>query len=233
MDPDAMYPGFSETGLTSAEIQSLLDEFECPGRTVKGIHDTIEAGQSVVFEFYFGPNGPDGLMPEVFERYVYIENMFKKDTRWWIENVATCGAPDNAYMGQEVHLYGLTRKQIECFVRCGTPRPPDFILRMDGDEFDMVGLRDTIQTSQLRAWEIQKRREIQNAYSRGETAPSGVKTCRARGCADAGTKRCSVCRAAYYCSKECQKTHWKEHKKECHKMAAMFTQIDPTQVFRL
>ena len=77
-DPDAMYPGFTETGLTSAEIQSLLDEYECPRRTVKGIHDTIEAGQAVVDYFYFGPKGPDGLMPEVFERYVYIENMFRK-----------------------------------------------------------------------------------------------------------------------------------------------------------
>lgn len=154
-DPDAMYPGFTETGLTSAEIQSLLDEYECPGRTVKGIHDTIEAGQAVGDYFYFGPKGPDGLMPEVFERYVYVDNMFRKNPRWWIENCATCGAPDNVYMGQEVHLYGLTRKQIECFVRCGTPRPPDFILRMDDDEFDMVGLRDTIQTSRLGAWEIQ------------------------------------------------------------------------------
>ena len=117
-------------------------------------------------------------------------------------------------MGQEVHLYGLTRKQIECFVRCGTPRPPDFILRMDDDEFDIVGLRDTIQTSQLGAW------EIQNASSGEETAPSGAKTCCARGCDNAGTKRCSICRAVYHCCKECQKTHWKEHKKECHKMVA-------------
>lgn len=50
------------------------------------------------------------------------------------------------------HLYGLTRKQIECYVRCGTPFPPDFILRMDDDEFDMVGLKDTIQTARLLAW---------------------------------------------------------------------------------
>jgi len=28
-------------------------------------------------------------------------------------------------------------------------------------------------------------------------------------------KRCSACRNAYYCSKECQITDWKEHKNEC------------------
>ena len=102
--------------------------------------------------FYFGPRGPDGLLPEVFERFEYIWKMFKTDSSWWIENCGTCGSPDNVIKGQEVHLYGLTRKQIECYVRCGTPFPPDFILRMDDDEFDMVGLKDTIQTARLLAW---------------------------------------------------------------------------------
>eukprot|EP00026_Physarum_polycephalum_P006686 Phypoly_transcript_06737.p1 GENE.Phypoly_transcript_06737~~Phypoly_transcript_06737.p1 ORF type:complete len:566 (+),score=80.24 Phypoly_transcript_06737:186-1700(+) len=31
-------------------------------------------------------------------------------------------------------------------------------------------------------------------------------------------KKCSVCLTAYYCCQECQKQHWKEHKKECKKM---------------
>ena len=38
-DPDAMYPGFTETGLTSAEIQSLLDRSGTDGG------DTIEGGR--------------------------------------------------------------------------------------------------------------------------------------------------------------------------------------------
>jgi hypothetical protein len=29
--------------------------------------------------------------------------------------------------------------------------------------------------------------------------------------------KCSKCLASYYCSKECQKSHWKEHKKVCSK----------------
>jgi hypothetical protein len=28
-------------------------------------------------------------------------------------------------------------------------------------------------------------------------------------------KKCSRCNTAYYCSRECQKKHWKMHKKEC------------------
>ena len=29
--------------------------------------------------------------------------------------------------------------------------------------------------------------------------------------------KCSVCRNIYYCSEECQKSHWSTHKKECVK----------------
>ena len=152
-DPRAYYMAPPRPELSNAEIQALLDaEPVCPGPTVKGILETVEAGLAVANFFYFGPRGPDGLLPEVFERFEYIWKMFKTDSSWWIENCGTCGSPDNVIKGQEVHLYGLTRKQIECYVRCGTPFPPDFILRMDDDEFDMVGLKDTIQTARLLAW---------------------------------------------------------------------------------
>ena len=30
---------------------------------------------------------------------------------------------------------------------------------------------------------------------------------------------CSRCKRAQYCSQECQKAHWKEHKKVCHALA--------------
>lgn len=30
-------------------------------------------------------------------------------------------------------------------------------------------------------------------------------------------KRCSGCKRAFYCSKTCQRNHWKEHKPECQK----------------
>lgn len=45
-----------------------------------------------------------------------------------------------------------------------------------------------------------------------------TKTCAAAGCSNKGVKKCSKCRATYYCCKACQKTHWKKHKKECYKM---------------
>ena len=48
--------------------------------------------------------------------------------------------------------------------------------------------------------------------------PSGTpKTalCRAPSCEKAGRNRCSRCEDAWYCSRECQKADWKEHKKNC------------------
>jgi len=36
----------------------------------------------------------------------------------------------------------------------------------------------------------------------------------------AGSCRCSACRTARYCSKECQKEHWKQHKTACKVLAA-------------
>jgi len=33
-------------------------------------------------------------------------------------------------------------------------------------------------------------------------------------------KKCSICKAAWYCSKECQRKDWKKHKPDCKKMKA-------------
>ncbi|KAI9141644.1 hypothetical protein BKA69DRAFT_386027 [Paraphysoderma sedebokerense] len=33
-------------------------------------------------------------------------------------------------------------------------------------------------------------------------------------------KSCSRCLMTMYCSRDCQKNHWREHKKDCKKMAS-------------
>ncbi|KAJ7868581.1 hypothetical protein B0H14DRAFT_3132623 [Mycena olivaceomarginata] len=38
--------------------------------------------------------------------------------------------------------------------------------------------------------------------------------------------RCNNCKYIYYCSKECQKSHWKHHKVECRKMVATQEKIE-------
>ena len=42
--------------------------------------------------------------------------------------------------------------------------------------------------------------------------------CAKRGCSNEGSKQCSICKiVAYHCSKECQVSEWKSHKKVCKK----------------
>eukprot|EP01084_Bolivina_argentea_P320322 555759_1 len=43
-------------------------------------------------------------------------------------------------------------------------------------------------------------------------------------CKKAGTKRCSRCKKATYCSQICQRNHWKIHKKICKKVNIKTTQ---------
>lgn len=39
--------------------------------------------------------------------------------------------------------------------------------------------------------------------------------CAARTCETKGTQSCAACRVVSYCGRDCQKTHWKQHKDEC------------------
>ena len=60
-----------------------------------------------------------------------------------------------------------------------------------------------------RGW--QEIREFQRSCS----ARGGVIACAV--CCQDGSKKCSVCKAIWYCSKECQSAHWSEHKGACLK----------------
>lgn len=38
---------------------------------------------------------------------------------------------------------------------------------------------------------------------------------------DTSLKRCVKCKSAAYCDRDCQKAHWKQHKKDCSRLAGM------------
>lgn len=50
--------------------------------------------------------------------------------------------------------------------------------------------------------------------------------CDAQGCTNRNpSSKCSKCHTVYYCSKSCQRKHWKEHKPDCHPIETMCASI--------
>jgi len=62
---------------------------------------------------------------------------------------------------------------------------------------------------------IQQSKALTNAIKNFQIAQDPEKVCNACYEAIDGKKRCSRCRAVYYCSAECQKEDWTKHKKTC------------------
>ena len=44
--------------------------------------------------------------------------------------------------------------------------------------------------------------------------------CGVRACNVGKLKRCTQCKAVYYCSRDCQTKHWGEHKLACKQLVA-------------
>ena len=58
-------------------------------------------------------------------------------------------------------------------------------------------------------------------------AAGGVQHLCASGCSSAAPLRCARCRVTFYCSPECQRGHWPEHKKVCPKTEKIKIQYEP------
>lgn len=59
-------------------------------------------------------------------------------------------------------------------------------------------------------------RTISEIYQKIETDPIKEEDlCANSNCRKLATKRCSKCKKARYCSRECQSAHWSTHKKYC------------------
>ena len=56
---------------------------------------------------------------------------------------------------------------------------------------------------------------IKQAIHRNELIGLKPETCKAKNCQKKGTSRCGRCKNVWYCSRQCQLSHWKKHKKKC------------------
>ncbi|KAJ7669378.1 hypothetical protein DFH06DRAFT_182474 [Mycena polygramma] len=69
---------------------------------------------------------------------------------------------------------------------------------------------------------------LENRKSTSKADRRLTKACRTCGAREplVTLQRCNNCKYIYYCSKECQKSHWKHHKVECREMVAIQEQIE-------
>lgn len=65
---------------------------------------------------------------------------------------------------------------------------------------------------------LEKRAELKLAEE--ENGPDACGACGSTG-VDASLRSCSKCHVRKYCNQECQKLHWKMHKKRCAKLAEL------------
>ena len=89
--------------------------------------------------------------------------------------------------------------------------------RLHPPSSDRLALSDTCQRWVSVPSEAEGAR--QGYFELASIHPSSWHPCSAPGCDRQGRRRCGGCRKARrnarYCSKECQKSHWSMHKKEC------------------
>jgi len=76
------------------------------------------------------------------------------------------------------------------------------------------------KTSKKQMKKIEREDDIESMLTTDESTKCSNPTCEERETAETGLfKTCVACRHVKYCSKHCQKTHWKsEHKQECPKL---------------
>jgi hypothetical protein len=90
--------------------------------------------------------------------------------------------------------------------------------RESNDEYERLDFTLTDLSSdapwvvQAAEWNLSKRDIKQNV----EDLQKDSSLCRRSGCSNVGTHRCSRCREAKYCSRECQKSAWGQHKQNCN-----------------
>jgi hypothetical protein len=73
---------------------------------------------------------------------------------------------------------------------------------------------ETVSPSAI-STEMQKEVSSKTETKDKETHVSDVKPARCEACDKVCTTRCKDCKQVYYCSRVCQKVHWRIHKKVC------------------
>ena len=80
-------------------------------------------------------------------------------------------------------------------------------------EDETVAVTEQVGSMSLGESAERKDNETEPTAKSGTTPPT--KMCSSCGKKSNTLKKCMACKCVWYCDKECQNKHWKEHKKEC------------------
>lgn len=87
--------------LSNQEIESTLKSWNPRKATVTRIRQAFSKMKEVLEENADFP--PSNRLSYV--QAIFANDAVKSKQIWWIENCATCGAPDDIYKGSEIHLF--------------------------------------------------------------------------------------------------------------------------------
>ena len=91
--------------------------------------------------------------------------------------------------------------------------PPWAKHHIDGIQKNIMLCKDAARTGHS---ELPSGKELRKQYRDGRSEGStGYGQCGRRPCGNLGILKCSACKVIWYCGKECQRLHWKEHKTNC------------------
>ena len=118
--------------------------------------------------------------------------------------------------GQPVMISGYTKKMSfdvreikEAYLLLHPATKTKQVKSLEG-KLRMLGLMKCLDPSPTKQWS----EAAKKALARGRPLVD-TPNCSCPGCTQCGVLLCSRCKTVRYCSSECQKSHWKTHKKLC------------------
>lgn len=123
-----------------------------------------------------------------------------------------------------VELYGDYDKAMSILVQAGDKHPFGEALKRMKDKLGpqlYMNLNVIIYGDKIPLHYRMNVPEPQQLSHKNRDSSNPVYPCGRNGCNNPGKQRCGRCKLVVYCSKECQRAHWAEHKQSCRSISSV------------